>query len=694
MSTAPLTIIPWLAPGSLLRRPAEVPLYPLGEPGRVLFDSAARALLAGLGALGLRAGDGVLVPALHRGAEVDVLRAAGLAPTFYAGTATLEPDAGELGVLLGDRVRALYLIHQLGFAQDAARWRAWCDERGLLLLEDATRAWTARSGGRAVGRSGHLAVFSLTLSFGLPGGGVLLADPSPAEPGTQERSAVPGLARCGSRRLAQRLAAFGGLTVPNRVLGVPSERWSASADARGPSPATLRLLPRVADAHAAACRRAHYAVLLEALGELVLEPFRDGTDAAPFGVPIADAGGVRDRLRAGRIEAPRAWAAPRTPHRLASTLLLPVHQELRPADVERIAATVHGTRPAPRGQLRSEAIEAVDAPHPEWDELALRTGSVFATRDWLATWWRHFAGDRELELRACRAPDGRLVAILPLCVQRRAGLRIVRFLGHGTSDECGPICAPADRPATARALRRQLHHLRADVLLGEQLAGDEGWDALLGARVLRRTGSPVLAFGQRDWKQTLAGFGSSLRTRIGGLSRKLEREHGMSYRATAAPAELPDDFASLLRLHSARWEGATTFVDQADFHLEFAAVALERGWLRLLVLELAGEPVAVLHSMRYAGTETHYQSGREPAWNKRSVGTLIVVESIRLAHEAGMREFRFGRGDESYKYRYATSDPGVHTIGLAGSAPGAVALAATAAVPRGLAKRVRKLTPR
>jgi len=104
----------------------------------------------GVRVLGLGEGDEVLVPAYHSGAEVTALVAAGIACRFYDGTELLEPDEAELAGLAGPRTRALYLTHFLGFPQDAARWRRWCGERGLLLLEDAAHAWLAEADGGLV----------------------------------------------------------------------------------------------------------------------------------------------------------------------------------------------------------------------------------------------------------------------------------------------------------------------------------------------------------------------------------------------------------------------------------------------------------------------------------------------------------------------------------------------------------------
>src|SRR5215210_559569 len=94
----------------------------------------------GIKALGLEPGDEILVPAYHHGSGVEALIRAGLVCRFYD-AGRFEPDANELEALLNTRIRALFRIHYLGLPQDAARWRAWCDERNLLLIEVAAPAW-------------------------------------------------------------------------------------------------------------------------------------------------------------------------------------------------------------------------------------------------------------------------------------------------------------------------------------------------------------------------------------------------------------------------------------------------------------------------------------------------------------------------------------------------------------------------
>src|SRR6185436_512520 len=92
-------------------------------------------------------------------------------------------------------------------------------------------------------------------------------------------------------------------------------------------------------------------------------------------------------------------------------------------------------------------------------------------------------------------------------------------------------------------------------------------------------------------------------------------------------ASFEADFERLVQLHELRWgERSPAFVGPlADFHRDFASVALERGWLRLWSLEVDGTTVAAWHGFRFGGFESYYQSGRDPAWDSYRVGFVLLT---------------------------------------------------------------------
>jgi CelD/BcsL family acetyltransferase involved in cellulose biosynthesis len=696
MKDARLSVWPPLPPDVYARTSVDELPFPLNDPGCRLFSRARHGLWHGVRALGLEPGDEVLMPAYHHGSEVETLFRAGLGCRFYEGRENLEPDEDELEALLSERVRALYLIHYLGLPQDAPRWRRWCDDRELLLLEDAAQAWLATSDGLPLGSLGDLSIFCVYKTVGVPDGGALLCRvPAPSADGSPTLQSGP-LIRRHAAWLAGRspmLARMSRLRKPG-VYDLNQDFALGDPDSP-PSTALEFLVRRLVDSGTAGRRRANYELLLGELGEFVSPPFdRIPAGASPFGFPVyaERKEELLARLARKGIGALDFWSIPhpalptekfpRATELRDHIVALPVHQELELSDVERIPPGVLGpVRKRARGRV--EPVESLDSVREEWSALAAETGNIFATWEWTSIWWRHFGRGRELLAQACYSPDGSLFAILPLYLSAVRPLRMARFLGHPEADNLGPVCSRTDRAAAARALLEALRRERLDLFVGENVPADEGWAAFLGAKVLRRTGSPVLRFRGASWDELLAARSSNFREQVRRRERKLRREHEVRFRLSDDPAQLHDDLDILFSLHSARWKGGGLFTSTSEgFHREFAVCALERGWLRLWMLEVDGAPVAAWYGFRFGDAESYYQAGRDPAWSGASVGFVLLAHTIREALEDGVAEYRFLEGGEDYKYRFTREDPGLETIGLARSAAGAAAVTAARTLGR------------
>ena len=707
MTVARLSVWPPLPPDVYARSSVDELPFPLGEPGCLLFSRARHGLWHGVRALGLAPGDEVLTPAYHHGSEVEALFRAGLGCRFYEGGEDLAPDEQELESLLSDRVRALYLIHYLGFPQDAERWRRWCDDRGLLLLEDAAQAWLATSDGLPLGSLGDLSIFCLYKTVGVPDGGALLCRvPASTADGSPTLQSGP-LFRRHAAWLAGRSSTLARLSRLRKPEPYDlNEDFGLGNPESPPSTALEFLLRRLVDPGTAGRRRANYELLLRELGDSVPAPFgRVAAGASPFAFPLyaERKAELRERLARKGISAIDFWSIPhpalpterfpRARELRERLLALPVHQELALRDVERIPKAVLG-RPRSLPGGRVDPIESLDSLREEWNALAAETGNIFATWEWTSIWWRHFGRGRDLLTKACYTRDNRLFAILPLYLSAARPLRIARFLGYPESDHLGPICGALDRAEAGRALLETLRRERLDLFVGENMPANQGWSAFLGAKVLRRTGTPVLRFHGASWDELLAARSSNFREQVRRRERKLRREHDVRFRLTDDPERLHDNLDILFSLHGARWKGGGLFTSSSEgFHRDFAVCAMERGWLRLWVLEVDGAPVAAWYGFRFGDAESYYQAGRDPAWSRASVGFVLLAHTIREALEDGVGEYRFLEGGEDYKYRFTREDPGLETIGLARSAAGAAAVGAARTLGRrpslaALARRV------
>jgi CelD/BcsL family acetyltransferase involved in cellulose biosynthesis len=326
-------------------------------------------------------------------------------------------------------------------------------------------------------------------------------------------------------------------------------------------------------------------------------------------------------------------------------------------------------------ELRPEPFESLQ---DDWIRLGVLSGNVFSTWEWASVWWRHYGEGRRPLTASLRDGGGEAVAILPLYLGFERPVRVARFIGHGAGDELGPVCPPEETragPALADAAG-----LGWDVLLAERLPGD-GHAALLRGRVLGREASPVIALDGASWDDYLASRSSNFRSQVRRKERKLVREHGLTYRLSDDPGRLAADLDTLFELHEARWAGDSSGAlagARVAFHRDFAALAQERGWLRLWLAEIEGRAVAAWYGFRFGGADSYYQFGRDPDWDRSSIGLVLLAHTVRDAAEAGQREYRLLRGGESYKDRFATADPGLETVAVPRGARGRLAVGAAA----------------
>jgi CelD/BcsL family acetyltransferase involved in cellulose biosynthesis len=337
------------------------------------------------------------------------------------------------------------------------------------------------------------------------------------------------------------------------------------------------------------------------------------------------------------------------------------------------------TGPAPPLAFRLEPVPDLDALRDEWPALALASGNPFLTWEWMSTWWGHFGRDRRSLVTACRRSTGELAAVLPVYESATRPLRIVRLMGHGPGDHLGLVCAPGDRRAVAESFKRMLGALSPewDLFVGEHLPAEEKWSASLGARVIGYEQNPAVTFGPDGWRGYLATRSAHLRKRIRYSEGRLARSARAEYRLTEDPGRLEADLEVLFALHAARWghrASAALAAPRQAFHREFAALALDRGWLRLWFLDLDERPVAAWYGLRFGGVEWFYQAGRDPAFDQLSVGFVLLLHTMREAAQDGMREYRFLSGDEPYKHRLADDGPGLETVAMARGSAGRAGL--------------------
>lgn len=132
-----------------------------GAPFAIALANGTVALELALRALGIGAGDEVIVPARSFFATAASVVAVGATPVFAdIDRVSQTIDPGSVDALAGDRTRAVIAVHLAGWPCAMAALQEVCDRRGLMLVEDCAQAHGAEIDGRRVGSFGQAAAFS------------------------------------------------------------------------------------------------------------------------------------------------------------------------------------------------------------------------------------------------------------------------------------------------------------------------------------------------------------------------------------------------------------------------------------------------------------------------------------------------------------------------------------------------------
>ena len=125
-----------------------------------LASSGTAALNLALAALGIGAGDEVIMPAFTFVASFESIITAGATPILVDidDTLTLSPAAVEKAIT--PRTKLVMPVHMCGSMADLDALQAICKKHNLLLLEDAAQAFGASYKGRYLGTIGDAGCFS------------------------------------------------------------------------------------------------------------------------------------------------------------------------------------------------------------------------------------------------------------------------------------------------------------------------------------------------------------------------------------------------------------------------------------------------------------------------------------------------------------------------------------------------------
>jgi CelD/BcsL family acetyltransferase involved in cellulose biosynthesis len=346
--------------------------------------------------------------------------------------------------------------------------------------------------------------------------------------------------------------------------------------------------------------------------------------------------------------------------------------------------------PSPSSELRVECyrtLASLEVIVPAWESLLHQypVASTFSTWEWLAPWWRAFAGGREL-LALGFWHQQELVGLAALSShreQRQGGIRVkvLRFMGDGSGDSDNldiPVRPGSEQRVVSAMLQYlqqhknewhvlELNTLPSDSLIAAPLvaaASKRNWKLVRSERVASLVILPA------SWEEYLQQLSSEDQKNLGRYARRMEKRYQTRIYRVTEEGELDRCLEALFRLHQQRWEadgqpGSFGSAERRHFYHDLSRALLRRGWLELWALELNGELAAVQYAFRYRDVVYQLQEGNDPQRSSDRVGFILRGEVMKQLIAEGVRAYDFLGGQPGYKARWGAKVTHYQDIHLA-----------------------------
>jgi CelD/BcsL family acetyltransferase involved in cellulose biosynthesis len=291
-----------------------------------------------------------------------------------------------------------------------------------------------------------------------------------------------------------------------------------------------------------------------------------------------------------------------------------------------------------------------DLQHLDWNCL-------FTLPPWLRAWWCEFGDGIKPHIFTIQK-DNKVMGIAPLLIKDGRACFI------GSPDVCDyldfVITPDMENYFFSRLLDElekenvnylELHCLRPDSTVVQGLipvVKSRGYKF-----IIEQEATSVEIDLPGSWDEYLATLNTKQRHEIRRKLKRLLEAGNVDYRILSDWSLIEEHFDHFLEMFRTSREDKAGFMTarMETFFRRMARDMALAGLLRLGVLGLDGEDVAMLMFSEYRDVVYLYNSGYDPRYSSLSVGLLSKLYCLRGSIEEGKDKFDFMKGSEVYKYR-------------------------------------------
>ncbi|WP_417910189.1 GNAT family N-acetyltransferase [Candidatus Electronema sp. PJ] len=327
-----------------------------------------------------------------------------------------------------------------------------------------------------------------------------------------------------------------------------------------------------------------------------------------------------------------------------------------------------------------------------WDDLLDKSesSSVFLTWEWLYYWWLHFAEGKELFILLLKdETSDQLLGIAPFCLEKVRlfylfPVKKIKFLGTDAvaSDFLDCILTPGRETEAMQCICKYLfdNSQKWDVVELGDIEENSSTISLLKQNIgsnyklfeCKAQACPYIKL-PNDYEVFLKSLSSKMRTVLRWRTNQLEKKYQLEFLIDREEGQVKENIDKLLKLHNSRFkakrgETASSCFSGSkmrDFHYDIATNFLPKQRVKFYFFNDEKEAVACLYTFEYKNKLFFYQTGFNPEWHKRGLGTVLLGYAIRDSIERGLSEFHYLRGGEDYKSRWTKTIKRTQTLLLA-----------------------------
>jgi len=291
---------------------------------------------------------------------------------------------------------------------------------------------------------------------------------------------------------------------------------------------------------------------------------------------------------------------------------------------------------------------AIETEAQRWTLLSDESNRPMHQYAWVKACSEAFGGCGTLQLIVIGA--GQPGAVGPLVMR---GRRLNRMECLGVDELYEPTDFPHSDAASLVSLVNALLQLQRPVCLRRILADSPVLAALRqsfkhhGILITRpATGYPWIALDD-SWCEPEKKLSPSRRSSLRRAERKAGQLGSIQYEILSPkPAELPALLAESFRVEAASWKGRggsalLTDAERRRFFEQYAAIAAERGILRLCFMRIGGHAAAAQIAVESGGGFWLLKVGYDETFARCSPGNLLVAATLRYAARRGLRTYEF-----------------------------------------------------